>query len=349
MFLDLAPSYSTSHSQPAHRGRWILRLLFLFCSLGVWLTVHAAVDGNSATALLAKYATLTDQLSRNNFQRPLYLESSELPNGLKGDIYAVVEHPFAAVDTALNSPAHWCEAMILHINNRQCQVSSPSATTNGAAVLTLSIVRKYDQPLEQAFRVPFVYRKETHAMGYFSSKLSADSGPMGTSNYQILLEVVPLAGKRSFLHFAYSYDTNFIAQATMAAYLATFGSGKVGFTVVPPATQSEPIGEGSREIKIEPVYIRGMRGLMERNAMRYYLAIEAYLAHINAPSTEQLDKRLNSWFSQIERYPKQLHEADRATYLRLKRVDYATMQSTMGIPPEAASGTVTMPGTGAAR
>ena len=337
--------YSTPTSyirrQPAHARTWILRVLpLLLCSLGASLAAHAAVDSSSATVLLAKYDTLTEQLSRNNYQRPLYLESSESSNGLKGDIYAVVEHPFPAVDAALNSPAQWCEAMILHINNRQCQVSSQTAPPNGAAVLTLSIVRKYDQPLEQAFRVPFMYRKETHSVGYFLSKLSADSGPMGTSNYQILLEAVPLTGKRSFLHFAYSYDTNFIAQATMAAYLATFGSGKVGFTVIPPPppTQSEPAGEGSREIKMQPTYIRGMRGLMERNAMRYYLAIEAYLAHMNAPSTEQLDKRLNSWFNQIERYPKQLHETDRATYLRLKQADYAAMQSALGMPSDSASG-----------
>lgn len=341
MFSDSAPTSNHLYRQPAPEMPWILRALpLLLCSLGASLTVHAAVDGSSAAALLTKYDTLTEQLSRNSYQRPLYLESSDSSNGLKGDIYAVVEHPFTTVDAALNSPAHWCEAMILHINNRQCQVSSRTVPPYGTAVLTLSIVRKYDQPLEQAFRVPFVYRKETHSEGYFSSKLSADSGPMGTSNYQILLEAVPLAGKRSFLHFAYSYDTNFIAQATMAAYLATFGSEKVGFTVVspPPPTQSEPAGEGSREIKMEPTYIRGMRGLMERNAMRYYLAIEAYLAHMNAPSTEQLDRRLNSWFNQTERYPKQLHEADRATYLRLKRADHATMQSTLGIPSETASG-----------
>jgi hypothetical protein len=319
------------------------RALVLSCGLSALWPVQAAVSSSGAAALLAKYETLTGPLSQNAFQRPMYLESSEASGGLKGDIYAVVEQPFAVIDAALNSPTQWCEAMILHINNRQCQLSNPNGNSNGTTMVTLSIVRKYDQPLEQAFRVPFAYRKETHSAGYFSSRLSADSGPMGTSNYQIVLEAVPLAGKRSFLHFAYSYDTNFIAKATMAAYLATFGSSKMGFTVVQPLIQSEPVGEGSREIKQELVYIRGMRGLMERNAMRYYLAIEAYLAHMTAPVSEQLDKRLNSWFTQIERYPKQLHEADRATYLRLKRVDYAAMQSTLGTASETATGTGTAP------
>lgn len=329
MFLVPTPTRVVSHNPSrlrSHGRRWILGFLPLLCGLVASPATHAALDANSASALMTKYDTLTEQLSHNNYQRPLYLESSESSNGLKGDIYAVVEFPFAAVDAALNGPAHWCEAMILHINNRQCQVSQAGGNTG---VLTLSVVRKYDQPLAQAFRLPFVYSKEPSTSGYFAARLSADSGPLGTSNHQILLEAIPLPGKRSFLHFAYSYDSNFIAQAAMSAYLATFGSSKVGFTVVAmDAIPSDSNAEFTRETKAEPNYIRGMRGLMERNAMRYYLAIDAYLANVTTPSTEQqLDKRLNSWFTQAERYPKQLHEIDRAIYLRLKHEDYSVMHS----------------------
>jgi hypothetical protein len=58
-----------------------------------------------------------------------------------------------------------------------------------------------------------------------------------------------------------------------------------------------------------------MRGAAERNTMRYYLAIEAYLA---APGDRQLQQRLAAWFDATEKYARQLHEVDRTAYLRMK-------------------------------
>ncbi len=72
-------------------------------------------------------------------------------------------------------------------------------------------------------------------------------------------------GGRSFLHFSYAYDEGFLTRNALKAYLATFGRGKVGFTVL----GTQPDGA--------PYFIGGTRGLMERNAMRYFLAVEACL------------------------------------------------------------------------
>jgi hypothetical protein len=90
------------------------------------------------------------------------------------------------------------------------------------------------------------------------------------------------------------------------AYLATFGSDKVGFTVLGKTP------EGQLD------YIRGLRGLVERNAMRYFLTLDAYLS---APGPEQADRRQRRWFAAAEQYPRQLHEVDLDTYLALKRED----------------------------
>ena len=49
----------------------------------------------------------------------------------------------------------------------------------------------------------------------------------------------------------------------MDAYLAGAGREKVGFSVV------ERLPDG------RPVYVDGVRGVVERSAMRYYLAIES--------------------------------------------------------------------------
>ena len=175
--------------------------------------------------------------------------------------------------------------------------------------LTLSVVPRYDKPVEKAFELSFVHRVASTSRDYLEVRLLAESGPLGTSNYRVTLEAVPLGEGQTFLHFGYAYDHNMVARLATMAYLATFGSHKRGFTVI----GKTPHGE--------PEYIRGLRGLMERNAMRYFLALDAYLAGLGTPPPERAEKRLNHWFEQIEQYPAQLREVDLATYLELKRSD----------------------------
>jgi hypothetical protein len=97
----------------------------------------------------------------------------------------------------------------------------------------------------------------------------------------------------------------------MQAYLATVGSAKIGFTVV----EKRPDGA--------PVHIGGVRGVVERNTMRYYLAIDAYLASLALPAAQQVERRLRDWFASTERYAPQLHEMNEADYLAMKRREIA--------------------------
>ncbi len=62
-----------------------------------------------------------------------------------------------------------------------------------------------------------------------------------------------------------------------------------------------------------------MLGLLERNTMRYYLAIEAYLGAYSLPPAEQEEKRIHTWWSSTERYARQLHEMSEDEYLAMKR------------------------------
>jgi hypothetical protein len=258
----------------------------------------------AAAALRAKHIALAEPLRHNAFQRPVVLESNETAHGVQGDVYAEVDYEPEALAKALNGPAHWCEVLLLHINNKQCRASeSPRAS------LSLGILRKYDQALDQAMGLTLAYRPIAASRDYLEVDLTSPDGPMGTTNYRIVLQAVPLAGGGSFLHFMYAYDTGMFASLATQAYLATSGSAKVGFTVV------------GRRPDGEPDYIRGVRGLMERNAMRYFLAIEAFLEAAKAAVPEQFDKRLELWFSATERYPRQLHEMDKPVYLAIKRAD----------------------------
>jgi hypothetical protein len=268
----------------------------------------AEPDTNSAASLRAKYAELAQQLSNNQFNRPLHLDSAESSSHLKGDIYALVDYPFAAANEALTDPAHWCDVLILHLNTKYCHAS----TNKAGSILMVSIGRKYYQPLDEAYRVEFAYSVATTTPEYFHVQLNAKTGPLGTSDYRILLEAVSIQSGKTFLHLTYSYAYSFAGRLAMQGYLATVGSGKVGFTNTGSSSQ--------------PDYIGGVRGVVERNTMRYYLAIDAYLGALSTPPPEQLEKRLQSWFTSTELYPRQLHEIDRATYLDMKRREYLRQQ-----------------------
>jgi hypothetical protein len=100
----------------------------------------------------------------------------------------------------------------------------------------------------------------------------------------------------------------------MQAYLNTLGSDKVGFTVI------DKLPDG------KPLYVSGIRGALERNTMRYYLAISAYLGALSTPPQQQLEKRLRDWFASTERYPLQLHELELSEYLDMKRKEYKRQQ-----------------------
>lgn len=291
-------------------ARSIARVVLQLClaltlpAPGVAVAADAA-PATAARALVAQHQAIAARLASSPFGRPVVLDSLELPEGLKGDVYAIVDHPLQAMAGALGTPARWCEALLLHVNNRRCEVRQEQ----GRALLTLSVVRRYDKPVDSAFLLPFVFRTIGSTPDYMAVQMSAASGPFGTSNYHVMLEAIPVDAGRTFLHFSYAYDHNLMARLATQAYLATFGRDKVGFTVL----GTLPGGETD--------WIRGTRGLVERNAMRYFLAVDAYLSAIDAPAAQQVDDRLRAWFSSVEKYPRQLHEIDLATYLAVKRED----------------------------
>ncbi|MBC7380352.1 MAG: hypothetical protein H7346_23355 [Burkholderiaceae bacterium] len=268
---------------------------------------HAAAnDPHSAAGLRQAADGMKESMARSGFKSPISLTSAETGSGgVQGDIYAEVAWPFEAVSRALAEPARWCEVMMPHINTKRCRVAGSAASP----VLALSIVRKYDQPLDKAFELEFGWRVVARTADYFEVALGAAKGPLGTGNYRILFEASPQTNGGTFLHFSYSYDSNTLARMATQVYLATFGASKTGFTVI----GQQPDGR--------PEYIRGMRGLVERNAMRYFVAIDAWFEAASAPAAAQYDKRLQSWFAGIEKYPQQLHEIDRDSYLAVKRAD----------------------------
>jgi hypothetical protein len=271
----------------------------------------ARADAKAAAALQATYAALKAGLGANPFDRPLHLESSETRDLVRGEAHGLIEHAFDTASAALDKPGHWCDILTLHLNTKYCRPS----VADGKAILQVAIGKKFDQPLADAHRLEFVYRIDARAADYLRVTLRADEGPMGTRDYRIVLEAAPMEGGRTFVRLSYAYSYGVLAGVAMHAYLGTIGRDKVGFTVT------------GKESDGQPRYVAGMRGLVERNTMRYYLAIEAFLGSRSAAPGARTEKSLRDWFSAIEAYPRQLHEMERADYLAMKRREYSRQRA----------------------
>ena len=291
------------------RARGVAGVALLAMLAGSAPAAHAQ-QAASGDALRAKYAALRPQLERNAFRLPIVLNSTEQPDNVRGEIYAVVDYPFTAVSPALSGAGRWCEILMLHLNTKYCRADTAPAGT----VLSMNIGKKFDQPLKDSYQVRFAYSVAASTPDYLRVPLTADAGPMGTRDYRIVLEAIPVEGK-TFIHLSYSYGFGLAGKWAMQLYLGTVGASKVGFT------------EAGRGADGRPLYIGGMRGLVERNTMRYYLAIDAYLGSLAVPPPAQLDKRLQDWFAAAERYPAQLHEMERADYLTMKHSEFRRMQA----------------------
>jgi hypothetical protein len=89
-------------------------------------------------------------------------------------------------------------------------------------------------------------------------------------------------------------------------YLATLGRDKIGFTLTG--------GDADN-----PEYIQGILGIVERNAVRYYLALQAYLETRQLQPGLRFAAAAELWYDLTEQFHDQLYEMDRADYLDIKR------------------------------
>ena len=174
-------------------------------------------------------------------------------------------------------------------------------------MLDAGIGRKFDQALNDLYWLRFGLTVARADDDYLQVALQSPTGPFGTHDYRIGVEAVPVAGGGAMLHLTYAYGYGSAARWAMQAYLATLGSDKVGFSI----TGRQPDGK--------PVRVGGLRGVLERNTLRYQLAIEAFLAAQSQPPERRQAQRLQDWFSATERYALQLHEIDRDAYLAMKQ------------------------------
>jgi hypothetical protein len=271
------------------------RILFLLAATAFAAVAHAA-GAMGPAALKTHYATLAPRMAASDFGGPLLLQSEETSRRIEGEVFALVEHPFAAVAAALAEPPTWCEILILHLNTKSCV----RTTTPQGTAIELRVGKKELQPPDEASLVTFRWLGATKRPDYVAIQMDAQDGPYDTRDYRLFAEAVQVEG-RTFVHMGYAFSYGGAGSIAMKIYLATIARSKVGFT------------------KIGDRFVGGVRGIAERNTMRYYLAIDAYLDSLALPKEKQLDRRMTYWFDATEKFPRQLHEMERDEYLAMKR------------------------------
>ena len=280
-----------------HLSLWIV-LLFLLAGLPL-----AAWGGEGdASRLQNQYQELRDLARRGPFGVPLSVRSEVRSDQVTAEAYGIIEHPFEAVKAALSTPASWCEFAPLHLNVKACTYQ----TQSNERLLTLYVGSKYYRNPETASSQSYQFTVDAGEPGFLSVALSAPEGLYGTTAHRIRVEAAGVEGK-TVISLRLSYVPSALTRLMTAIYLETAARNRVGFT----REDADPTGS--------PRYVKGFKGLVERNAMRHYLAFRAYLDMQSVPATHRFEACINAAYDLIEQYPTQLRDMGKAEYLDVKR------------------------------
>lgn len=268
----------------------------------------AAVNPQQGAAtLLDTYNKNRAKLSSSSFGVPLFLNSFEQRSRVNVDVYGVFDFSFNSIVTTLKVPSSWCDIVSLHPNVKACTYSNEP----DSGQLIFYIGRKVYQPPKDARQVKYKYRSVVQQRGYLDITLTADEGPFGTEDHTMRFEALPLNGGKTFVHVSYSYNDSAALRLAEKAYFATLGRNKVGFT----RTGTDKRGNA--------VYIGGPRGAIERNAVRYYFAIQTCINTSHSPDKTLFSTRINQWYDLTTVYRKQLLDLSKKEYLESKSREQA--------------------------
>jgi hypothetical protein len=224
-----------------------------------------------------------------------------------------VHHPVPTLAIALGTASAWCELTLLHINVKGCFFVEDDDAEG--VFVRLYLGGKQYQDLANTHPVDLQLRTDVDQAHGLRVDLEGESGPYGTRDFRLQFEALPHGDDGSLIRLDYSLSFGGGTSVLMRLYLATAGRGRVGFSIVDVDEQGAP------------TYVRGVRGMIERNTMRFYLALQAYLDTSNARHPDGLQPLLRHWFALTERYPKQLRELDEPAYVDQKLRQYERQQS----------------------
>ena len=284
--------------------RWIALAIGGACLavlLAVGTLAHAASP--EAAALASQHAALSARMAASPFGRPLVVDSIESGERVGGTIRAELAHPFAPLAAHLVTPAQWCAVVVLHLNVKSC---AHERTAAGDEVVVRSGRKEYGSA---AHAIRYRFAVVAASADHLRIALVAPAGPLATSDYELTLEAAPI-GTRTFVVLAYGFRPSAASRMATAAYLATAGRGKPGFTVA------------GYDAAGRPQWVGGVRGIVERNAMRNFLALDAWAATLDTPAGERFDRSVERMAALTERYATQLAELPADEYVSIKRREW---------------------------
>lgn len=262
---------------------------------------NAVADYNS---LNKRYHAIKKYLDQSKFETPIYIHSTASKISLKGEVYGLIHNPditFEQLEKAFSNYKNWCDFIPLHLNLKACIYQR----INKQRYLIFYAGRKFYQAPEDVYQIRYRFRLVTTSNNYFNVILNAPRGPAGTSNYLLQLEVMKIEDKILFRVIS-SYSSSRRSRFGTTIYLHTKGKHKIGFTVVGVDSDGKPI------------YVRGIKGVVERNVIRYFLAGKAFMATRKLPQDKRYKALLQYWFKETEKYHQQLYEMSKKEYLKTK-------------------------------
>lgn len=274
----------------------------IFAACLIFFSSHVAAS--TPEELREKYEEIEDILLDNNYGAPIHLES-ENTKQMRGKVYGIIYHPYKVVSRNLASHINWCAIMPQHLNIKACTYQN----INNQCRLIFYTGRKFYEKADDVYHLDYQFKVKALNENYFNATLNSDKGPLDTTDYIINIAAIPLTENSTFIHLSYEYKYGMWASLAMSTYFATLGRNKVGFTIT---------GEDKNH---NPTYIKGIRGVIERNSMRYFFAIKSYLDTINIPVTTRFTKKINYWFELTEKHHEQLYELDKEDYLKYKNME----------------------------
>jgi len=262
-------------------------------------------SADPVVALAARHQALGAALEQSPFGLPLIVRSRDEGTRAEGEIVGIVAHPYATFAAAFATPRAFCDAAMLHPNVKGCT----STRVAGEDRVLLNAGRKHYEPADRVYAQTFVASTQQLGNRYLRVELRAAEGPLDTRDYVFMLEAMP-AGDATFIAVRYGYSASFASRTATAGYLATAGSGRTGFSMTAAGAPA-----------------RGVRGIVERNAMRHYLALTSVLDTRDAPEAVRGSARLDRYYTLTDRFAAQLREFERGEYIAIKTREFAEQRT----------------------
>jgi len=281
-----------------------MSVLFLYCLIWYCPAYSAETSRHGREELVEKFHQLEKKSAYILPGVAAYLDSYSEKNISGVDIFGVIEYPFEFVEKEFIEHANWCNIVILHPNIKACTYRG----MDNSRRLIFFNAEKAEQTLADASPIEFRWKMTRHP-GYFDILLRAPEGPYSTRDHRFQLEAALRDEHSTVVHLSYSYEYGGLANVFMKSYFAIFGRSKVGFSVT------------STDSRNNPEYVSGIRGLNERNVVRYYLAVVAYLEMHYLPDEHGFEKSLDRWYDLASQYKMQLSPSERKDYIARKKLD----------------------------